>query len=178
MYYKLYLVILCLHLSWSFANSASNTTNINVENASFKYVTGSPDIPLAIKDSPPALPRIPVSKTEVHCVNYYAHRTTVAYANAMIFQLSQVPWINDNITWSRSIRTRPGHLPLKISTDTTQINLFPRYNTSDEDTMVLADYLEVLRNIVKDCIAQSQYTGGRAYIGSKGFVGISLTGNG
>ena len=115
-----------------------------------------------------------LTKTEVICLTQPPY-TTSASANAFIEELLRDPWMHIPTTWSQRIDTSPGHLPLGIAMLGTELTMFARGGTMEEETLVLADWTPVLRNIVKECIARG-HSGGRAFVGDKGFLGVVLMG--
>ena len=178
MWFKPYLTIICLHFSWAFATRALGDTGINNTargDADRSSTKESPDSIILVKGSPITPPTIPVGKTEILCFSN-TNRTTVEDAEAYIRILRSLYWFSYGVTWSRNVHGSPGHLPLRIRSGTTQFMVFPKGDTYASDVVALIDYVKVLQYIVKDCIAKSQYTGGKAYIGVQGVVGITLSG--
>ena len=172
MWYGLCVMALYLNFSWAsnmweLDDTIANSTNKGIANG--KLSEGP------IKYSLTALPTTPIGKTEVSCFDN-TNRTTVEDAEAYLSILSQVGWIYDNVTWSRDLYTIPGHIPVRITQGLTQLIVFQRHDTYGTDAVIMAHYLNVLHDIVKDCILQSKYTGGQAYIGEKRILGIALSG--
>ena len=158
MWHKSCLTIFCIHFCWTVATRTISIASVN-----------------STSRGDANLPTLPVDKTKVECFSH-TDRTTVAHAEAFISRLMREAWVHQNVTWSRNMEATPGHLHMVIPWETTELTLYAKNNTYAEDTLVLADYVQVLRNIVKDCIAQSRYTAGRAFIGPKGIVGVILSG--
>ena len=155
-----------------------NNTNVNSTirgDTNFKYVQGSDDIKYEIESSLATFQRTSVGKTEITCLTS-TRRTSVEAAESFIIALESIPWVHHSVTWGQNIRTTIGHLPLTMTSGSVQLIIWAKGHTNDEDTIVMANYFKVINDIVSDCIVQTQYTGGKAYIGPKGIIGIALTG--
>ena len=178
MWYKLCSTIFYLQFTWAFASptfKGLHLTSTTRRDVTFKIFDRSVDITSATEEYSTTVQSIPVGKTRVTCLNS-TRRTTVEDAEAYIAQLSAIPWFYQNVTWGTRRPSTIGHLPLTMTSGTTQLIIFSKDGSDVEDSMVMADSFKVMHDIVKDCIAQDQYTGGKAYIGPRGILAIALTG--